>query len=147
MAGEGSRKARMSGQPQVLRCLCRQQQLVDGPGLSRCGISLHFRGGKTIKHLVIGWVHGYQLTLQMRRQFRDFNLTLRQHAFEIIAVAGAFSSRSKIEQSGFPAWNLNSFKAELCCPAGDVFQAVERACSPTNWARKIAGPLMVFISF
>ena len=51
----------------------------------------------------------------------------------------------QVNATAVPGGDLDAGIAQFGCPAADVSNELKGALSPMNWARKMAGPLMVFM--
>ena len=64
---ESTRERGVRRQAKVARCLCRQQKLVNRPGLASRGMASDLRRGKAVEREVVRRVDGNKLALQMGR--------------------------------------------------------------------------------
>src|SRR5437016_13512684 len=111
----------------------REHQLFHRPGLPRSRIAPQLFRREPIEGQVIRGMHGHQLPLKMRREFRDGKAVARQRAADLVAVGLALCRSLQIKQPSIPARDLYPFIAELGGPRCHALQTVER--------RHIAGKL------
>ena len=123
-AGEGDRRL----EAEMLRGLGRVLDLLDRPFLPGLRIVVVFRRGERVEAAVIGWMHGDELALQMRRQFGDLDAGVLADAFHLVAIGFGLGSLFEIEQPAVPARDLYALVAKARRPFGDRRQAVERGC-------------------
>ena len=128
--GESARERGVRRQPKVARCLCRQQKLVNRPGLASRGIASHLRRGKAVECEVIRRVDGNKLALQMGGQLGQLQAGITQNALDLVTIGSAFGRLREIEQPGIPGRNLHALVAVPRCPAGDLRKAVVWRCIP-----------------
>ena len=74
---------------QVLTRFRRKEHLVHSPFLPRLWIAPDLLGREAVKLLIVSWMYGYQLTLQMRRELGDLDAAFSANAFELIAIVFA----------------------------------------------------------
>ncbi len=120
--GQGAGKADMLGQAEIGRRFRRQIHLIHRPGLTLGWIATHLWCRKTIKRLIVSWMHGDQLALQVGRQLGDLDTVLARDSFDLVTIGLRPSRLLEIEQPPIPAWHLHALEAETSRPFGDAVE-------------------------
>ena len=125
---KSARERGVRRQPKVARCLCRQQKLLNRPGLASRGMASHLRRGKAVEREVIRRVDRNKLALQMGGKLGQLHAGVMQNALDLVTISSAFSRLREIEQPSIPGRNLHALVAVPGCPAGDLRKAVVWRC-------------------
>src|SRR6267143_1439416 len=119
-------KRNMCRKSQIGRRARSEQQLFNRPRLPRSRIAPQLLRRKPIKGQVIRGMHRHQLSLKVRRKFRDGKPAARHRAADLVAVSLTLCRSPQIKQARIPTWNLYPLVAELGGPRCDALQTVER---------------------
>lgn len=103
------------------------------------------RRGKGIKRRVIRWMHRHQLSFKVSGQLADHQPMLRQDAADLVAVGLARRRPLDIKNRRVVAGDLQCLVPQAGGPLRYPRQVLNGACGPINCARKMPGPLIVFI--
>src|SRR4029079_13979407 len=85
-------------------------------------------------------IDGNELSLQMRRQFRDHEPVPRGHACDVIAIGLRRGGLVEVDQARIGGRELNALVAEPCGPAADGIEAVERRRISDELREEDCGP-------
>ena len=134
----------MRVEAEVAAGLGGELELLDRPGLALGGLAAHLGRGEAVERRVIGRMHRDQLALQVGRQLGDLDAASRQRAGELVAIVLALGGALEVDAAARP----RSGSGRPCSRARPPSRRspsseLNGAASPTNCARKIAGPLMV----
>src|ERR1035437_6447879 len=125
----------MRVQPEIAAGFCCPPQLLNGPGLAGFHIPGQFGWSKAFEQYVKGRMTCDQLSLQMRRQFRDGNPGVGGDAQDFITITLAFTRKLQIEESAVPGWYLDPGKAQSGSPVSHASERIE-GCSIARKLRK-----------
>src|ERR1035438_4504996 len=115
----------MRVQPEVAAGFCRPSQLLYGPGLAGLHVAGQFGWSKACEKYVKGRMTCDQLSLQMRRQFRDGKPGVGGDAQDFITITLAFARKLQIEETAVPGWYLDAGKAQSGSPVSHASERIE----------------------
>ena len=110
------------------------------------GIAAEFGRGEAVEGDVVRGMYGDELTLEVRREFRDREAVVGDDAADGLRVGFALGGAFEIEQSRVPSGDLHAFVAELGGPRADVVQRVEWRVVTCKLREKNGGSLDRFHS-
>lgn len=132
-------------QPQAAGGYRRLPHFLHRPALARLRIAMQRRRGKGVKRRVIRRMHRHQLSFKVSGQLADHQPMLRQDAADLVAVGLARRRPLDIKNRRVVAGDLQCLVPQAGGPLRYPRQGVERRLRPINCARKMPGPLIVFI--
>ena len=135
----------MRVEPEIAAGARRELHLLDRPFLPLLRVAANVRRGKGVERVVKGRVDRDELALEMGGELGDLDTVLGGGALQLVAIGLALRSLLEVDQPGIPGRDLHALVAERGRPAADPSKLLNGGSSPTNCARKIAGPLMVFM--
>ncbi len=100
--------------------------LLHRPFLALLGIAVHLGRRESVESLVIGRMHGHELSLEMRRQLGDLDAVLLGGTPHFIAIRLGFGRLLEIDEPWIPACDLHALVAERSRPFADRVERVER---------------------
>lgn len=132
-------------QPQAAGGYRRLAHFLHRPALARLRIAMQRRRGKGVKRRVIRWMHRHQLSFKVSGQLADHQPMLRQDAADLVAVGLARRRPLDIKNRRVVAGDLQCLVPQAGGPLRYPRQVLNGARGPINCARKMPGPLIVFI--
>src|SRR3982074_2926335 len=99
----------------------RVEQLLHRPRLPSAWVALHGIWREAVECDVVRGMHGDELALQMRGQFRQMQAVSRQGAGDFVAIGLAFGGALQIEEAPVPRRNLYALVAQAGGPLRDAF--------------------------
>ncbi|BBI53482.1 hypothetical protein HORIV_59030 [Vreelandella olivaria] len=98
----------MVGEPEVLRGLGSQLELIHRPFLPCLGVTAYLGHRKAIEHLIVNRVHGHQLALQVGRELGEHQAVFSQGALDLVAIGAALGGAFQIDHACIPTGNLHA---------------------------------------
>ena len=110
--------------PEALGCLCGFEHDGTRPLLPLLGVAFDLWRSETIEWYIVGRVDGNQLTLQVRRQFRQRDSDIAQRLENVVAIVLVLGGLVDVDETRVNG-DLYAMESQGLGPLGDVWERVE----------------------